>query len=84
MGGAKNALGPFRELRQTMAECTALACLGLGGFALPQSHGFYESLGGDIIHFPFQEFTVCRIPSIYNPHDLQHLHYPQFFSEGNR
>lgn len=47
---------------------------------VPVSDGFYESLGCDVIHFPFQNFVVCSIPAIYNPHDLQHLHYPQFFT----
>ena len=41
---------------------------------------FYESLGVALVHFPFQIFSYCRLPIIYNPHDLQHLHYPQFFS----
>lgn len=43
------------------------------------SDGFYEDLRCDVIHFPYQSFVVTAIPSIYNPHDLQHLHYPQFF-----
>jgi glycosyltransferase involved in cell wall biosynthesis len=47
---------------------------------VPVSDGYYESLNCDIIHFPTQEFTVCALPSVYNPHDLQHLHYPQFFT----
>lgn len=47
---------------------------------LPVSDGFYESLGCQVIHFPYQDFVLCALPSIYNPHDLQHLHYPQFFS----
>jgi len=44
------------------------------------SNGFYESLGCDVLHFPTQGFRLCSLPTIYNPHDLQHLHYPQFFS----
>jgi glycosyltransferase involved in cell wall biosynthesis len=48
--------------------------------ALPVSDGYYESLGCDVAHFPTQGFTLCALPSVYNPHDLQHLHYPQFFS----
>lgn len=40
---------------------------------------FYESLGVSVVHFPFQIFSYTRTPFIYNPHDLQHLHYPQFF-----
>jgi glycosyltransferase involved in cell wall biosynthesis len=47
------------------------------------SDGFYEKLKCDVIHFPYQDFTICSIPSIYNPHDLQHLHFPQFFSPGD-
>ena len=45
----------------------------------PISDGYYESLGCDIIHFASQGFTLCALPCIYNPHDLQHLHLPQFW-----
>ena len=48
--------------------------------SVPVSDGFYESLDCDVIHFPYQDFVHCRVPSIYNPHDLQHLHYPNFFT----
>jgi glycosyltransferase involved in cell wall biosynthesis len=44
------------------------------------SNGFFESLGCDVIHFPYQHFEICALPSIYNPHDLQHRHFPQFFT----
>lgn len=45
------------------------------------SDGFHESLNCDVLHFPTQHsFTLCAVPSIYNPHDLQHLYYPQFFT----
>ncbi len=47
---------------------------------VPESDGFYESLGADVIHFPYQSFMRCSLPIIFNPHDLQHLHYPQFFT----
>jgi len=50
---------------------------------LPISDGFYESLGCDVMHFPTQEYTLCAVPSVYNPHDLQHLHYPQFFTPSH-
>lgn len=46
---------------------------------VPLSDGFYESLGAHVIHWPWQHFYVCSLPSIFNPHDLLHLHYPQFF-----
>ncbi|OAI55808.1 hypothetical protein AYO49_01020 [Verrucomicrobiaceae bacterium SCGC AG-212-N21] len=43
------------------------------------SDGHYESLNCDVLHFPTQPFILCALPTIYNPHDLQHLHYPQFW-----
>lgn len=52
------------------------------GVQVPLSNGFYENLGCNVIHFPDQRFTLCALPSVYNPHDLQHLHYPQFFTPG--
>jgi glycosyltransferase involved in cell wall biosynthesis len=77
---AKRALGPLRrpmgELRLALRRyCAGQPVRGV----LPQSGGFFESLGGDVIHFPNQQFMRCSLPSIYNPWDLQHLHYPQFF-----
>jgi glycosyltransferase involved in cell wall biosynthesis len=47
---------------------------------VPISDGFLEGLGCDVLHVPTQNFTLCAVPTIYNPHDLQHLHYPQFFT----
>ena len=48
---------------------------------VPMSQGFHESLGGDLLHFPYQDFVISDLPMIYNPHDLQHLHFPQFFTK---
>ncbi len=53
---------------------------GKGGWpVVPLSDGYLESLGLDVLHLPTQGFTYCAVPTVYNPHDLQHLHYPQFF-----
>jgi glycosyltransferase involved in cell wall biosynthesis len=48
---------------------------------LPISDGFVESRGFDVVHFVTQAAYLTRLPTIYQPHDLQHLHYPQFFTE---
>lgn len=45
---------------------------------VPLSDGFFEHLGCDALHITVQPFSVCALPTIYNPHDLQHLHYPQY------
>lgn len=50
---------------------------------VPLSDGFYESLGCHVVHIPTQKFILCALPTIYNPHDLQHLHYPQFFTPSD-
>jgi glycosyltransferase involved in cell wall biosynthesis len=47
---------------------------------VPISDGYYENLGCDLIHFPYQDFTLCGLPAVYNPHDLQHVHFPNFYS----
>ena len=64
---SRNLLVQFLEISKTWPE-------------VPMSDGFYENLGCDVIHFPYPRFVLCALPIIYNPHDLQHLHYPQFFT----
>lgn len=46
----------------------------------PKSDGYVEAESFDVVHFltPAGYRTSC--PTIYQPHDLQHLHYPAFFS----
>jgi glycosyltransferase involved in cell wall biosynthesis len=48
---------------------------------VPNSDGFVESQGFDVVHFPTQVAYLTRLPTIYQPWDLQHLHYPNFFSK---
>jgi glycosyltransferase involved in cell wall biosynthesis len=43
------------------------------------SDGLAERLGADLIHFPTQNAYLTGLPNIYQPHDLQHLHLPEFF-----
>ncbi len=48
--------------------------------AVRASDGTIERAGIDVIHFPFQDAFTTKVPSLYQPHDLQHLHMPEFFS----
>jgi glycosyltransferase involved in cell wall biosynthesis len=41
---------------------------------------YLDTLGCDVVHFPYQDFHPTAAPSIFNPHDLQHRHYPEFFN----
>jgi len=50
---------------------------------VPVSDGFLESLGCDVVHFPYQHFVICALPSVYNPHDLQYFYYPQYFTPSD-
>jgi glycosyltransferase involved in cell wall biosynthesis len=48
---------------------------------IPVSDGYVESQKFDLVHFPDPRAYLTDLPSIYQPWDLQHLHYPQFFSK---
>jgi glycosyltransferase involved in cell wall biosynthesis len=50
--------------------------------SIPVSDGHVESGRFDVVHFPAQTAYLTDLPTIYQPHDLQHLHYPQFFPEA--
>jgi glycosyltransferase involved in cell wall biosynthesis len=48
-------------------------------FAVRVSDGTVERAGADLVHFPIQDAFLTDLPSIYQPHDLLHLHHPEFF-----
>ena len=50
--------------------------------ALLKNRELLQNLECDVMHFPSQHFIRLSVPCVYNPHDLQHLHYPQFFTRA--
>jgi len=48
---------------------------------IPTTDGLIEAQHFDVVHFPTQVAYQTNVPSIYQPWDLQHLHYPEFFSK---
>ena len=85
----RRVLGPLRPaargLRRILNATVQTAESGAGlaslkSLAPPPPKNFYEGLGCDVIHFPFQSYAPCGLPTVYNPHDLQHLHHPEFFT----
>jgi glycosyltransferase involved in cell wall biosynthesis len=86
--------GPCRRLparrayvtRRARAAGRALAERAPGGlrFAVRPSDGTVERAGVEVMHFPVQDAFTTDIPSIYQPHDLQHLHLPDLFSRWER
>ena len=49
----------------------------------PKSDGYVESQHFDVVHFVTQVGYTTSCPTIYQPHDLQHLHHPEFFSRDD-
>lgn len=58
--------------------------LGRRTYAVPRSDGAIERLEPDVVHFPLQAGCLTDLPSIYQPHDLQHRHLPEFFPPRHR
>jgi glycosyltransferase involved in cell wall biosynthesis len=50
-------------------------------FPLQKSDGYVESENFDLVHFATPVGYITSCPTIYQPWDLQHRHYPQFFSK---
>ena len=87
--------GPCRPLhsrrsyvnRRARAIGRALAerAPGIGPrYAVRPSDGTVERAGVEVMHLPIQNAFTTDITSIYQPHDLQHLHLPELFSSWER
>lgn len=76
---AKRLLGPFRFAVGNLLARVQSSLHRFPPIEIPLSNGFYESLGVDVVHFPHSYFVQCNLPMVCTLHDLQHLHYPQFF-----
>ncbi len=50
---------------------------------IAKSDGNIEKSSIDVMHFTKQDGFLTNIDSIYHPWDLQHLHFPQFFTPRN-
>jgi len=51
---------------------------------VPRSDGTIERAGVEVVHFPRQSAFLTAVPSVYQPHDLQHLHLPKYFTPRAR
>lgn len=75
----KSAVGPallkLQQARRTLMSWRS----GSLDVVLAQSDGTAEALGASVVHFPSQAAYLVDLPSIYHPHDLQHLHMPELF-----
>jgi glycosyltransferase involved in cell wall biosynthesis len=89
LSGRCRLLHPHRSRPRRLATAAARAVaerLPFVGprFAVRRSDGTIEAAGADVVHFPIQDALVTEIPSMYQPHDLLHLHMPELFSRWQR
>ncbi|MGO9179951.1 MAG: glycosyltransferase family 4 protein [Candidatus Limnocylindrales bacterium] len=66
----------------SLAKLAQRGAPALGRLAapIPSSDGTLEALRVDLVHFTTQQAFLTGTPSIYQPHDLQHVHLPGYFS----
>jgi len=60
------------------------ASVGSRAIRIPNSDGRVEALGVDVIHFVTPQAYQTRVPSLYQPLDLLHVHQPEQFSPLHR
>ena len=58
--------------------------IGKRTVTIPRSDGTVERTGVDIMHFTTQQAFLTNVLNIYEPHDLQHIHLPEFFTRRER
>jgi glycosyltransferase involved in cell wall biosynthesis len=52
--------------------------------AIVRSDGFLENLRPDVVHFPYvAHYEHSALPTVLTMHDLQHRHFPEFFSASH-
>ena len=79
---AKRALGSLAPLKWLWRLLYKVRwSLTVDARRIPVSDGYVESEQFDVVHFPAQVGYLTSLPTIYQPWDLQHLHYPGFFSK---
>jgi glycosyltransferase involved in cell wall biosynthesis len=49
---------------------------------VPVSDGAIERAGVEVMHFPMQVGFLTSVPTVFAPHDLQHLHLREFFTRA--
>ena len=76
--------GLARSIVEGRAWRTAMQFRPANWPPIPKSDGTAESAGVDLIHFVAQSAFLTDLPSIYHPHDLQHVHLPNNFTSWRR
>lgn len=84
-GGVEGLRRALRKGANAVVELLDRSVPRVPGLRLPaRSDGTAERRRADLVHFTAQSAFLTRLPSIYHPHDLQHLHLPELFSPEER
>jgi glycosyltransferase involved in cell wall biosynthesis len=77
----RSVVDPLKQSVERMAKSIDGSHTGESGqvWQVRESNGFFNMIGADIVHFPHQHYESTSLPTVYNPHDLQHRHYPEYF-----
>lgn len=75
---AKQLLGPLTRIVEPLVRPLLHEARHMATAQVPDASDFYRSLDVDVVHFPTQKYTFTDVPNVYNPWDLQHLHFPEF------
>lgn len=72
-------IGFIRGARLAQRPLAAIRKYGPWAYKLPPEPEIVSKIKPSIIHFPTQFGFRTAHPNVYQPHDLQHLHFPEFF-----
>jgi glycosyltransferase involved in cell wall biosynthesis len=81
--GKRHASGLSRSLARPVWHAVS-PIIGQRTAPIPRSPGLAEAAGAEVMHFTTQRAFATRLPSIYQPWDLQYLHLAEFFTRRQR
>lgn len=76
----KRIITEIRNRHQLNRIVTFLRKYGPFKYEIEEEPKIVRDVNPDLIHFPFQFGFRTNIPSIYQPHDLQHIHLEENFT----
>lgn len=66
--------------RRSLDRLPGLRRLPVFGSPIPVGSALVAGPRPDVVHFLTQQGFSTKAPSLYTPHDLLHLHHPEFFA----
>lgn len=74
---------PIRRNRLSETLFSLTAPVQQFGMPMQDASAIWRREGVDLVHLPFQFAIDSDLPTIYHPHDLQHIHLPDYFSRDD-